>query len=301
MSSAPHPHPGAGRAGAALALLSLIWGYNWIVMKQSLAYASPTDAAAWRFLIAAAALIPIVRYMGFSLLVPRREWWLAGLLGLMLAANFTGTLWGLKLGGTGKVAVLCYTMPFWTVLFARIFIHERMRTIQWVAVLIAAVGLVVLVDPLHLGGLASSLLALAAGCSWGASVVLIKHFQGKTESHLLTLTFWQMLMCAGLLFTAGALLDTPPVQWTWMFAYAMVYSGILASSLAWMLFYFALARLPAGIAGLGTLATPVIGVVAAWLQFGETPTPGELTGMAFISVGLALLAIPPGGLRPIRR
>ena len=86
-----------------------------------------------------------------------------------------------------------------------------------------------------------------------------------------------------------------------MFAYTMVYSGILASSLAWMLFYFALARLPAGIAGLGTLATPVIGVVAAWLQFGETPTPGELTGMAFISVGLALLAIPPGGLRPIRR
>ena len=128
VSSAPHPHAGAGRAGAALALLSLIWGYNWIVMKQSLAYASPTDSAAWRFLIAAAALIPIVRYMGFSLLVPRREWWLAGLLGLMLAANFTGTLWGLKLGGTGKVAVLCYTMPFWTVLFARIFIHERMRT-----------------------------------------------------------------------------------------------------------------------------------------------------------------------------
>lgn len=301
MSRSPHPEAGKGRAAAALGLLSMIWGYNWIVMKQSLAFASPTDSAAWRFLIAAASLVPVVRMMGHSLRVPREEWWLAGLLSVMLAANFTGTLWALELGGTGKVAVLCYTMPFWTVLFARLFIHERMRPIQWTAVAIAAVGLVVLVDPLHLAGLASSLLALGAGCSWGASVVLIKRYQGHTTSHLLTLTFWQMLICAGLLFAAGWLLGTAPVRWSWMFAYTTLYSALLASSFAWILFYFALARLPAGVAGLGTLATPVIGVTAAWLQFGERPSPGELTGMAFIVAGLVLLAIPPGGLRPVRR
>lgn len=270
-------------------------------MKQSLAYASPTDSAAWRFVVAAIALIPVVLGTGHSLRVPRKEWWLAALLGIMLAANFTGTLWGLKLGGTGKVAVLCYTMPFWTAIFAWLFIHERMRRLQWIAVLVAAVGLVILVDPLHLGGLAPSLLALAAGCSWGGSVVIVKHFQGKTVSHLLTLTFWQMIICSGILFAAGSLFETPPVQWTWMFGYTLFYSGVLASAAAWMLFYFALARLPAGVAGLGTLATPVIGVIAAWLQFGEVPSRGELVGMAFICVGLAMLAIPPEGLRPVRR
>jgi drug/metabolite transporter (DMT)-like permease len=301
LSRTPSPARAKWRAAAALALLSLIWGYNWIVMTQSLEFASPTDSAAWRFLFGAVALVPIVRGMGFSLRVPRNEWWLAGTLGVMLAANFTGTLWGLKLGGTGKVAVLVYTMPFWTVLFARLFLHERMRPIQWAAMLIAALGLIVLVDPLHLGGLASSLLAVSAGCSWGASVVLIKRYQGKTESHLLTLTFWQMLLCAALLFVVGALIGTPAVQWTWMFVYTMAYTAILASAFAWMLFYFALARLPAGVAGLGTLATPVLGVAAAWLQFGERPAPGELTGMAMIAFGLALLAIPPGGLRPVRR
>ncbi|MBX9965702.1 MAG: DMT family transporter [Burkholderiales bacterium] len=301
MSSSPPPHTGTGRAGTALALLSCIWGYNWIAMKQSLAYASPTDSAAWRFVVAAIALVPVVLGQGHSLQVPRKEWWLAALLGIMLAANFTGTLWGLKLGGTGKVAVLCYTMPFWTAIFAWLFIHERMRRLQWIAVLVAAVGLVILVDPLHLGGLAPSLLALAAGCSWGGSVVIVKHFQGKTVSHLLTLTFWQMIICSGILFAAGSLFETPPVQWTWMFGYTLFYSGVLASAAAWMLFYFALARLPAGVAGLGTLATPVIGVIAAWLQFGEVPSRGELVGMAFICVGLAMLAIPPEGLRPVRR
>lgn len=104
-------------------------------MKQSLAYASPTDSAAWRFVVAAIALVPVVLGQGHSLRVPRKEWWLAALLGIMLAANFTGTLWGLKLGGTGKVAVLCYTMPFWTAIFAWMFIHERMRRLQWISTL----------------------------------------------------------------------------------------------------------------------------------------------------------------------
>ena len=38
---------------------------------------------------------------------------------------------------------------------------------------------------------------------------------------------------------------------------------MLASRLAWLLFYYALKRMPAGMAGLGTLATPVIGVLGS--------------------------------------
>jgi drug/metabolite transporter (DMT)-like permease len=67
---------------------------------------------------------------------------------------------------------------------------------------------------------------------------------------------------------------------------------VLGSALSWMLFYYALARLPAGLAGLGTLATPVIGVVAAWLHFSERPSGQDLVGMLLIVAGLMLLALP---------
>lgn len=302
MSEAFSRPAGRGSAAAALGLVSLIWGYNWVVMKASLQDASPTDSAAWRFLLGAVALLPVLRWLGRGIGVPRGEWWLAGLLGVMLAANFTGTLWGLKLGGTGKVAVLCYTMPFWTVLFARLFLHERMHARQWGAIALAAAGLVVLVDPLHLGGLAPSLLALLAGCSWGASIVLVKSTQGRIRSDLLTLTFWQMLTCSLLMFAAGHTFGTPPVHWTPLFLATLLYMSVLASAAAWMLFYFALKRLPAGIASMGTLATPVLGVAGAWLQYGERPTAAEGAGMALICVGLLLLALPPELLgRPARQ
>jgi drug/metabolite transporter (DMT)-like permease len=72
-------------------------------------------------------------------------------------------------------------------------------------------------------------------------------------------------------------------------------------AMKWMLFYYALARLPAGLAGLGTLATPVIGVAAAWLHFGKRPSGQDSAGMLLIAAGLLLLAVPGSSSKPARR
>lgn len=280
------------RAAGALALLSIIWGYNWVIMKLGVTYASPLAFAGWRFLIAAITFVPILKWMGYPIAIPRSEWRMVAILSVALAANFAGTFMALNFGGTGKVAFLVYTMPFWVVVFASIFLHERMGPTQWAAVALAACGLTVLADPTHLTGLLSSSLAIAAGLSWAASVVFIKNVQGKTKSHLLSMTLWQMLIGSLLLFTADALFPTRPTQWSLEMLSALAFTAIIASSLAWILFYYALARLPAGVAGLGTLATPVLGVLSAWLQFGERPSAQQALGMALIGVGLALLAIP---------
>jgi hypothetical protein len=77
------------------------------------------------------------------------------------------------------------------------------------------------------------------------------------------------LAVLSLIWVFSALNGTPPIRWTWTFAGAIGFSAVLGSAFSWMLFYYALARLPASIAGLGTLATPVIGVVTAWVHFGE--------------------------------
>jgi drug/metabolite transporter (DMT)-like permease len=285
-------HHERGRAAAALGLLSLIWGFNWVAMKAGLQHASPFGVGGWRFLFGALSLMPVIRWIGQPLTVPRSEWWVAGLLGLLLAFNFGCTFGALSLGGTGKTAVLVYTMPLWVVILARIFLHERMRPLQWIAVAVAAAGLVVLVDPLHLRGIAGSLLAVAAGLFWGVSVVLVKRWQGRMRTHLLTLTFWQMVLGSAVMLAVNQLLDLRATEWTLEFVGVMAYTSILASTVAWVLFYYALARLPAGIAGLGTLATPVLGVLCAWLVFGERPTPQEALGMIMIGAGIGLLAVP---------
>lgn len=287
-------------AAAALGLMSLIWGYNWIAMKIALAYSSPMDAAAVRFTLGAATLIPAAVYMGYGLAMPRNEWRYVAVLSVALAMNFAFTLYALGLGGVGKTAVLVYTMPFWVILFARVWLKERMRPAQWVAVGFALAGLAVLVDVVNLRGWLPSLLATISGASWAASVVFIKSIQGRIRTHLMTLTVWQMGVCAVLLWTLAGLTGTPPIHWTWQFVLAIGFSAILGSALSWMLFYYALARLPASMAGLGTLATPVIGVAAAWLHLGERPGAQDALGMLLIVAGLLLLSVPGLTARVLR-
>ncbi len=301
--TAPRASPAAAssrertRAAWALALLSVIWGYNWIAMKLSLRYATPIDAAATRFAVGALALLPAARYLGYPLAVPRAEWRHVAILSAFLAVNFFLTLTALAMGGVGRTAVLNYTMPFWVILIASVWLNERMRPLQWGAVALALAGLVILVDITALRGWVANLLAVLSGLSWAVSVVYIKSIQPRLRSNMLTLTVWQMALCALLLWTAGLLFSTPPIRWSWNFGGAIAFSAILGSALSWMLFYYALARLPAGLAGLGTLATPVLGVAAAWLHFGERPSGQDALGMSFIALGLLVLALTP----PARR
>jgi drug/metabolite transporter (DMT)-like permease len=106
----------------------------------------------------------------------------------------------------------------------------------------------------------------------------------------LTLTAWQMLIGVLPLIGMAAARWTGPPDWTASLVAAVLFNIVLANVVGWVLWLLVLRSLPAGAAGLGTLAIPVVGVAAAWLQLGERPDPVEAVGMAAIVAALALLA-----------
>lgn len=282
------------KAAAALLLVSLLWGYNWIAMKLGLASAGPFQFSTLRFALGALCMVAVILHYREPLLPGRGQWPPVFILGFVLALNFGLTMSALELGGTGKTAVLVYTMPFWVLIFARLALHERLSRWQGIAVTIALAGLLILIEPWTLsGGIVPSLLALAAGMSWGASVVYVKNLQKKSGISMLMITLWQMIIGAALLALGWSAIEPEPIRWDANLALTLGYTAVLGTGLAWILFYYALRRMPAGMAGLGTLATPVIGVLAAWLQLGEKPLPLEATGMALIGSALAMLSWSP--------
>lgn len=275
----------------AFALLCLVWGYNWVVMKEALAYASPFDFAAWRTLPAALLLFAVMLVRRQSL-APHGGAALI-LLGLLQTAGFIGlATWALVEGGAGKTSVLAYTMPFWTLLLAWPVLGERLGRAQALAAGIALAGLVLVIEPWHLAGLDSSLLALGAGISWAASAVLAKWLRAHRRIDLLSLTAWQMLVGALVLSAIAALSSSPPVRWTPEFVLMLLYNIVPATAGAWLAWLYLLQRLSAGAAGLSVLAVPVIGVVSSRLQLGEQPGAAEATGMLLIAAGLVLLHRP---------
>ena len=108
-------------------------------MKFGLAEAGPFQFATLRFTLAAVCMVARDSEFYGEPLLPRGGQWRAVLiLGLVLAVNFACTLTDYNLGGTGKTAVLVYTMPFWVLVFAWLALHEQLYRWQGMAVAIAS-------------------------------------------------------------------------------------------------------------------------------------------------------------------
>ncbi len=285
----PLLHDPARAAVAALVVLSLIWGYNWVAMKVALRDCGPFTFAALRAGLGTLVLLPVLS-LRRGLAIPEETPRII-LLGLLQTAGFLGfAFWALVEGGAGKTSVLVYTMPFWVLIFARIWLRERIRGAQWPAVLIAFAGMLLLFEPWHRrSGLFSQFLAVMAGVSWGASVIAAKLLQKKRSIPILQLTTWQMLFGAIPLAVIALIVPEGPINWTPSFMAALFYNVVLSNAVAWFLWLFILEKLPAGVAGIGSLAIPLVGVIAAWVQLGEKPGPFESAGMLLIGVALLFL------------
>ncbi|MEP6485375.1 MAG: DMT family transporter [Rudaea sp.] len=286
----------SGRRGAVIALviLSLVWGANWIVMKSVLAYSGPITFSAVRYVLGTLVL--------FLVLIVRRDslaptpWLPTILIGLTQTAGFQLLVQiSLVTGGAGKMALIAYTMPFWVIPMAWVLLDEKPSARQWFCIALAAAGLVLILEPWRVQpSLVSSLIALAGGLSWAIGTVLSKRqFQKRPHIPFLRWTTWQMA-CGTVFIVAFALVSHErPIDFTPAFFAALAYNAVLATGLAWALWLFVVQRLPANIAGLGSLITPLVSVLLAWLILGEGPDLAEAVGIFIIAMALVGVLRPP--------
>ena len=273
----------------ALALLTLIWSYNWIVMKQVLRYCGPFEFSALRYALGSVVL--------FATLILRRESLRppplldTALIGIAQTAGFQALVqWALVEGGAGRTALLAYTMPFWVVLLAWFLLAEKPGPRQWFGLAAAATGLLLILEPWRgLVGAQSALLAIAGGICWAIGVVLSKRLFKRGGVGALSLTAWQMAIGTVFLIVIAVVADERAIEWSGFFIGALAYNAVLSSGLAWLMWSYVVERLPADVAGLSSLIIPIAGIGFAWLLLGEQPTLIESAGIALIGAALAII------------
>jgi drug/metabolite transporter (DMT)-like permease len=272
----------------ALGLLALIWGYTWVPLKIGVAYCEPFTFAALRTLPGGLLLLGLVALLRRPL--RPRPIGLIALIGVLQTGGFIGlSMAALVTGGAGRTAILANTWQFWILLMAWPILDERLRGSQWLSVGLALSGLVFIIEPWNLHGVTSSLLALGGAVCWAAGAIVVKVLRSRHEVDLLALTGWQNLFGSILLVAIAILLEGDAPQWSSAFAWSYAYSLVLATGVASFLWLYVLREMPASIAGLGTMATPVVGLLASWAQLGEQPTAFEVVGMVLILGGMAVL------------
>ncbi len=277
------------KAYLALAAVTILWGYNWVIMKESLQYCDPFVFTAMRIFAGSFILLLILAWKRRSI-VPHNIPLLI-LTGILSTTGGTAVaMWALTSGEAGKTAILVYTMPFWALLLGWPILSERIRGLHWLAAGLALSGLMLILAPWKISlDIAGSLLAIAAGLMWAAGSILIKIMAKKSDFDLLSVTAWQLFFGAIPIGVLVVLIPSPLVSWTPYLLGALTYNIVFATAIAVLLWFYALQKLPAGSATMGTLATPVIGAVAAAIQLGERPSVTDMAGMILILCGIVLL------------
>ncbi len=276
---------------SALAALTLIWGYSWVLVKEALAYAPPFAFAAERSVLGGVALLLIVKLVGKPLRLAAPGATLA--IGLMQMTGFMAfSTWALVEGGPGKTAVLVFTMPIWTLLIAWPALGERVRGMQWFAALSTLGGMILIIEPWYLRtSLLSKVLGVSAALCWAIGTVLVKRLRRRQPVDLLTLTAWQVMLGAVPLVVLAVAIPEHPTHWTVPYVGLLAFVALVTTALGWWLWIVILDRVPAWEASLSVLGTPVVAIVSSRLAMGEEFRLAELAGMLLIGGGLAVLSL----------
>ncbi len=155
------------KAFLLLILLSFIWGYNWVVMKQGIGYMPPLYFAFFRVFFGA---IFIFGFMAFKRMSLKPQYiFYAFVLGILQSVGFIGlTVLALEFAKAGKTAILVYSMPFWLTLFSFMFLSQKPDRKEMVSNILAFTGLMFVLEPwkldiYNLKSLVGDILAIASG------------------------------------------------------------------------------------------------------------------------------------------
>jgi O-acetylserine/cysteine efflux transporter len=275
---------------ALAVLVAVIWGLAFVATRIGLDSFSPSQLTALRFLIASvpAALLPR----------PPISWPALVAIGLTLfTGQFLFQFFGIARGlPPGLASVIVQTQAFFTVLFAAVALGERPARRQVIGMAAALVGVLLIAatvgENLTAAGLA---LGLASAVSWGIGNVLVKRV-GRAD--MLSLMAWLSLIPPLPSLALSLALDGPaglaravPGS-SWLGLGSALYLGLVATTLAYAVWGDLLRRYPAATVAPFALLVPFVGALASSAVFGERFGPPRLAGMAFVLLGLLLIALP---------
>jgi drug/metabolite transporter (DMT)-like permease len=281
------------RWGVALyALLCIIWGSTWLVIKVGYGGLGPFNVAALRFLVAGAVLVPLVPVLGARWPRGKGEWALVAWVGLVLfAADYGLIYWGEQFLDSGLTAIIFASLPAVSITFAHFYIPGDRLTLRKVAgALLAFAGVAALFgDRLRLDASAAvPMLAILAStvCASAASVAMKRH---GGALHPAALNAPAMLIGAIALFAAsvaaGDGFRLPRDVPTWG---AIGYLAIVGSVVTFLGFFSLLKTWSVTSLSFISVFTPAIALCLGFVLLDERPTWLTVVGGGLILAGVML-------------
>ncbi|ASP21959.1 putative DMT superfamily transporter inner membrane protein [Antarctobacter heliothermus] len=282
------------RAWIELILLSLIWGGSFLAIRTALDEIGPLTSVLFRTGIAAAVLWPLILLRGIPLPKGRRVWISLFAMGLLNnAIPFSLMAWGQLHIPTGLTSILnATTAIFGVVVAAMVFADERLTPRKALGVGLGFAGVVTAIGPsalLTLDLTSTAQLAVIAGtlsyaCAGAWARVRLGGLAPLSAAAGMLTCSTVIMLPVTLLAEGAPSLALAPATWV-----GILYYALIATALAYLLYYRVLAMAGSGNLLLVTLLIPPTAIFLGAMVRGEELHSGAYAGLALLALGLSVL------------
>jgi len=191
----------------------------------------------------------------------------------------------------GAASLLIAAGPVFTAIFSSFFLNERLTWIGWLGILVAFAG-VSLISISGNGGLhftPGALFILLSAVATATFFILSKLSFAKYSA----LEFTTYAIWAGTIplfvFLPGLLRQMPHAAPT--ATLGVIYLGVFPAALAYILWSYALSRMPASLLSSFLYLSPVLAIFIAWIWLDEIPGLLTLVGGGIAILGVILVQV----------
>jgi len=287
--------PSLVQLGLGFAAIYLIWGSTYLAIRYAVETIPPLVMMGIRHLIAGVMVFVWGRARG----VPapsRRQWGGAGMAAVLLFLGGHGVLaWGEQRVPSGLAALLCATLPLWTVLVARLDGSERrLGWSVWAGTLLGFAGVAWLMglDTLHqrlnwmaAAGVLSSSLLWAVGTSYTRRADLPCSKTLSAAMQMICGGLW--LLAVGLLVGEGGRIQIHQV--TARSVVSLAYLIVFGSIVAFTVYTWLVSASSPSMLSTYAYVNPVIAVFLGWATAGEALNLRILLSTLVIVTGVILV------------
>ena len=281
-------------AATLIFVLCIVWGFNQVAVKLALPDVGPIAQTGIRSGIGAFCVL------AYAIATRRRILEIDGaeaagaLAGALFTAEFIALYESLRFTTAARATVFLYSAPFLVALGAAFLIKdERLKPIQWVGLAFAFVGVVCgFVGRTKGGSLTGDALALLAAAFWAATTITIKATPLRRIDPTKILLYQVGFAALTAPFAAYAFGEESPTHISTTSLAALIWQGAVVAGVSYALWFWTLVRYSAAELSAFIFITPLVGVLAGWLVFGETLSWGFFLAIVLVIAGLVLVNWP---------
>jgi drug/metabolite transporter (DMT)-like permease len=197
-----------------------------------------------------------------------------------------------------QLKVIVNTSPFWTVVFARLYLNDEIpASIAWTLIPIV-IGPIISVIPIEDGkktfDIMGTLLAIGAAITYSGNKIAAKHVFNQLTMDPVLFVFQTNILCITLLLPFWLMIDVASSSRDLLFnsetAKLIVLNGVLDACVAFSLLYF-LHFVSATTQQIASVASSAIGMIVSIVWFHNVMNYMQATGLCITIIGMIAYSI----------